>query len=291
MHLPEAFVTQMQHQLGEEANQLFSVLDGPSPISIHLHPVKTNPQFVNNHPVPWHKNLGRYLEERPVFTLDPTFHAGSFYVQEASSMFIAQGFEYFFKPDQRSGLKVLDLCAAPGGKSTLLASLLPSDAFFLANEVIQSRYQILNHNLDKWGLPNTSSSNHDPDDFKALEGFFDFILVDAPCSGEGLFRKDENAREEWSEENVILCAGRQKRILQAAVPLLKKGGILAYSTCTYNDLENQENCLWLENEFNLHHEAIPLTSDWGIVSKERGYQFYPHKVRGEGFFCAFFKKE
>jgi 16S rRNA C967 or C1407 C5-methylase (RsmB/RsmF family) len=139
----------------------------------------------------------------------------------------------------------------------------------LSNEVIQSRYQILNHNLAKWGLPNTATSNHDPDDFKDLEGFFDFILVDAPCSGEGLFRKDENAMDEWSEENVMICAGRQKRILQATVPLLKKGGILAFSTCTYNNRENQENCLWLEENFDLQHQEVPIENTMGNCPKEK----------------------
>jgi 16S rRNA C967 or C1407 C5-methylase (RsmB/RsmF family)/NOL1/NOP2/fmu family ribosome biogenesis protein len=289
MELPIAFQDRMLAQLGKDFPAFIEALEENAPVSIHLHQKKRNTEYEDSQKVPWHPELGRYLPERPVFTLDPSFHAGTYYVQEASSMFLAHIFKSVFK----NGLpkRVLDMCAAPGGKSTLIASLLDSDALLLSNEVIQSRFQILNQNLTKWGLPNTQSSNHDPENFKGLEGFFDFIVVDAPCSGEGLFRKDENASDEWSEENVNICAGRQKRILAATIPLLAENGILVYSTCTYNDQENQKNCKWIKSEFGLEEVPIPIDGLDGIEAKENGFQFYPHKVKGEGFFCAVFKQK
>ena len=161
-----------------------------------------------------------------------------------------------------------------------------SPSLVLANEVIRSRYQSLRHNLVKWGYSNSCSSMHDSREFSGLEGFFDLILVDAPCSGEGLFRKDPGATGEWSEEGVQLCAGRQKRILADAVKLLAPDGIMLFCTCTYNRQENEDNANWLKDTFGLHPEPIRLEADWGIVSSGMGYQFYPHRVRGEGFYLA-----
>lgn len=191
-------------------------------------------------------------------------------------------------------LRVLDLCAAPGGKSTLLASLLHADSLLVCNEVIRSRIPVLKENLEKWGNPNVVISNHDPEDFKALSGFFDLVLVDAPCSGEGLFRKDPEAVLEWSEENVRICAARQQRILTAAAPLLCDDGLLMYSTCTYNKEENEQNAEWL-SQHGFANIALTLPESWGVVEKNRdsvvGYQCYPHRVKGEGFFLSVFKKK
>lgn len=190
-------------------------------------------------------------------------------------------------------LRVLDLCAAPGGKTTLLASLLSDDSLLIANEVIRTRVPVLRENVEKWGWPNVVLANHDPDDLGKLEGFFDVVLVDAPCSGEGLFRKDAHAVGEWSEANVGVCSARQKRILTAAAPLVDQGGILIYSTCTYNDDENVDNVRFLtENGFR--NRPLTLPADWNVVEKETdgavGYQCYPHLVRGEGFFLSVFRK-
>ncbi|WP_367390502.1 RNA methyltransferase [Lewinella sp. LCG006] len=286
--LPLAFQAQMQDILTEEAYIAFAAsLETDAPVSLHLHPVKKGAQFPTGEAVPWHEG-GLYLTERPSFTLDPLFHAGAYYVQEASSMLIAAAFRQCF-PEGRP-LRVLDLCAAPGGKSTLLTSLLPGGSWLLANEVIRSRYQILRYNLNKWGYANTFTSNHDVEDFSKLEGFFDLVLVDAPCSGEGLFRKDQAARQEWSPENVNLCAARQGRILKAAAALVAPGGILLYSTCTYNQQENDENAAWLANESELTYKDLNFPTHWELEKRPHGYQAYPHRVRGEGFFLAAFQK-
>jgi len=287
VQLPVAFQAQMKEILAEDYAAFAASLETDAPVSLHLHPVKKGAHFPTGKPVPWHEG-GLYLAERPSFTLDPMFQAGAYYVQEASSMLVAAAFRECF-PDQRP-LRVLDLCAAPGGKSTLLTSLLPEGSWLLANEVIRSRYQILRYNLSKWGYNNTFTSNHDVEDFKKLGGFFDLVLVDAPCSGEGLFRKDQAARQEWSPENVNLCAARQGRILKAAADLVAPGGVLLYSTCTYNQQENDENTAWLAQENGLAYKDLNFPPHWDLEKRTHGYQAYPHRLRGEGFFLAAFKK-
>lgn len=287
VQLPVAFQATMKDILAEEYPAFAASLETEAPVSLHLHPLKKGAQFPTTAPVPWHEG-GLYLAERPSFTLDPLFHAGAYYVQEASSMLIAAAFRACF-PGKRP-LRVLDLCAAPGGKSTLLTSLLPKGSWLLANEVIRSRYQILRYNLNKWGYNNTFTSNHDVEDFQKLNGFFDLVLVDAPCSGEGLFRKDQAARQEWSPENVNLCAARQGRILKAAVDLVAPGGVLLYSTCTYNQQENDVNAAWLAQESGLSYKDLNFPSQWGLENRQHGSQAYPHRLQGEGFFLAAFQK-
>ncbi|HMQ48663.1 MAG TPA: hypothetical protein PKA00_14540 [Saprospiraceae bacterium] len=288
MTLPSPFSTRMQSDLGETEWRLFcQTLESPPPISLHYHVLKNFNWQENIGKVKWYSN-GVYLKERPVFTLDPAFHAGAYYVQEASSMFLAEALRQL--APQKEGLNVLDLCAAPGGKSTLILSLLGESCLLLSNEVIRSRYQILRQNLAKWAYPNAASSQHDSEDFLPLSGFFDVVLVDAPCSGEGLFRKDPEAVKEWSENHVQLCAARQRRILGNAVQLLAPGGLLLYATCTYNDLENEENSHWLSTSAGLQPRSISLESGWNIHSKQYGYQFYPHRLQGEGFYLAAFQK-
>ncbi len=285
--LPEAFLHQMQSQLGSEFEAFLAALETPPPTSIRRNNLKNKNWKENYDGVKWCDN-GVYLSERPVFTLDPSFHAGAYYVQEASSMFVEEAVQQTM--DLSTPLKALDLCAAPGGKSTLLASVLPENSLILCNEVIKPRYPILRENLMKWGYPGTHTSSHDSRDFTYLEGFFDLVLVDAPCSGEGLFRKDKKAIAEWSPESVLRCAARQKRILADAVKTVRPGGTLIYCTCTYNDTENDQNAAWLAQEFDLERVALEIPEDWGILSKGFGYQFYPHRVRGEGFYIACFKK-
>ena len=294
--LPSAFQTQMQAQLGDEYAAFEAALRQPPPVSIRLNPRKPAIDPAELVPIAWcvgaeNAIQGFYLPERPVFTLDPLFQCGAYYVQEASSMLLAEALRQM--DIHRHPLRALDLCAAPGGKSTLLASVLHSDSLLVCNEVIRSRIPVLRENMEKWGHANVVISNHDPDDFASLTGFFDLLLVDAPCSGEGLFRKDAEAMREWSESNVQLCSARQKRILSAAVPLLSDGGILIYSTCTYNDDENIDNVRWLlEQGFSPIKVSLP--ENWGIVEKHVGdsvgYQCYPHRVQGEGFFISLFRK-
>lgn len=288
MALPEAFLLSMQAQLGEEFAVFLAALDLTPPVSMRWNISKTTNYKGNYEKVKWY-NEGIYLTERPIFTLDPLLHAGAYYVQEASSMVIAAVVKQVlnvYKP-----LKVLDLCAAPGGKSTLLASILSKESFVLANEVIKPRYQILQENLVKWGSLNTHISNADSARLAALTGFFDLVLVDAPCSGEGLFRKDKKAAAAWSPAHVTHCAVRQKRILADAVKTLKSDGMLIYCTCTYNDEENEENAQWLQENFDLESVALNLPADWGVVRKSIGYQCYPHRVRGEGFYFSCFRNK
>lgn len=288
MNLPPPFIRQLEAILPDEAHALVAALDTPAPVSLHLNPRKDFAPAWPMLPVPWYAG-GRYLAERPSFTLDPAFHAGAYYVQEASSMLVAAAFERCF-PVLRP-LRVLDLCAAPGGKTTLLASLLPPGSWLLANEVIRSRYQVLRYNVSKWGFPHVFTSNHDAGDFRDLAGFFDLVLVDAPCSGEGLFRKDEAARGEWSPEHVQFCAARQGRILADVLPLVAPGGVLLYSTCTYNRTENDANAAWLAAQPGMSHIELDFPDHWALERRTHGYQAYPHRLQGEGFYLAAFQRD
>lgn len=288
--LPEAFALRQKESLLQQYNAFAASLEQVPPISVRRNPRKGfNLQTAG--PVRW-SSTGFYLQDRPSFTLDPVFHGGSYYVQEASSMFLEQAI--LQTHSHATPQTVLDLCAAPGGKSTHLASLLHNDSLLISNEVIRSRASILAENLQKWGHSNVVVTNNDPQDFQRLPGFFDVIVVDAPCSGEGLFRKDPDAMKEWSEENVQLCSKRQRRILEDVWPSLKENGILIYSTCTYNRLENEENLLWLKQEHDVAFLSLQTDPSWGIevVNEEGliGYRFYPHQVKGEGFFLAVIQK-
>jgi 16S rRNA C967 or C1407 C5-methylase (RsmB/RsmF family)/NOL1/NOP2/fmu family ribosome biogenesis protein len=288
---PPAFLERMQAQLGSEWNNFVEAHQKNSPTSIRINP-KKNFKIANDGNVAW-SLFGKYLDERPVFTLDPLFHAGTYYVQEASSMFLEQAFKQCVDLDQ--SLRVLDLSAAPGGKSTHILSLLNETSLLVSNEVIRSRASILSENIQKWGSASTLVTSNDPRDFEKLDGFFDVIVVDAPCSGEGLFRKDHDAMKEWSPENVALCASRQQRILNDVWPALKENGILIYCTCTYNESENENNLAWLKNEHAVEFLKIKTEKDWGVeeISKDEitGYRFFPHRVKGEGFFLSAMRKK
>jgi NOL1/NOP2/sun family putative RNA methylase len=243
--------------------------------------------------VAWSSN-GYYLKSRPSFTLDPMFHAGAYYVQEASSMFLEEALKQAV--DLTQPLKVLDLCAAPGGKSTLTQSVISNSSLLVSNEVIKARVNVLAENITKWGSANVIVTNNDPKDFQRLPGYFDVVIVDAPCSGSGLFRKDPKAVDEWSEQNVQLCNQRQQRILADVLPALKPGGVLIYSTCSYSPEENEDICDWLMDNYSFENTRFTLNEELGIVettspnNKAVGYRFYPDKVKGEGLFIAAFKK-
>jgi 16S rRNA C967 or C1407 C5-methylase (RsmB/RsmF family) len=280
----------MKAQLGAGFSLFADTLATEPPVSIRLNPAKQGYEATGLAPVPWHPE-GYYLSARPVFTLDPVFHAGGYYVQEASSMVLHEVLNQCLPAGQRhTPLRILDLCAAPGGKSTLLASWMPAGSLLLANEVIRSRVTVLKENLARWGHPGTFTCSYDPEAFVQLHGFFDIVLVDAPCSGEGLFRKDPDAIQEWSPEHVQLCSARQRRILSAAVSLVAPGGLLLYSTCTYNELENDQNAQWLAEHHKLTHLNVALPAEWGIRARDYGYQCYPHRLRGEGFYFAAFRQ-
>ena len=293
---PIEFTRSLQEILpASEAEELCAALEAPSPVSVRYNPYKITDEAPGR-AVPWCR-YGRYLKERPSFTLDPAFHCGAYYVQEASSMFIGHLYEQAMARIGRNrdaGLRILDLCAAPGGKTTLLATLAGLENIVVANEVIRARAMTLADNVRKWGLGNVVVTNNDPAHFVGLQEYFDVIAVDAPCSGEGMFRKDLQAREQWSPENVRLCAQRQRRILSDIWGSLKPGGILLYSTCTFNRTEDEENIAWLVDQYDCEPIEVELDPAWGIVrSEEAGictFRFYPHRVEGEGFFAAVLHK-
>jgi 16S rRNA C967 or C1407 C5-methylase (RsmB/RsmF family)/NOL1/NOP2/fmu family ribosome biogenesis protein len=290
MTLPPDFEMRMQHRLRDEWPAFQSSLQQSSPTSIRLNPSKKS--IAPEKKIPW-TETGYYLEERPRFTLDPLFHAGVYYVQEASSMLVEQGVRQSMEVTQP--ILALDLCAAPGGKSTHLLSLLSPDSFLVSNEVIRARASVLSENIQKWGYENVLVTSNDPIDFQLLPGFFDLIVVDAPCSGEGLFRKDQAAMKEWSVGNVQLCAQRQQRIVADVWPSLKEEGILLYSTCTYSEEENEQNLQWLANDKQVEFVSLKLEASWGVEEVKNGnvlgYRCYPHRVNGEGFFLAIVRKK
>lgn len=290
MELPASFIDYTRALLGdEEYDKLAVALQQEPPVSIRLNQLKINHSLSDK--VPW-SSEGFYLEERLTFTFDPLFHAGCYYVQEASSMFVEQVLrQYITGP-----VKMLDLCAAPGGKSTHARSVLPEGSLLVANEVIRNRSQILAENLTKWGHPDVVVTNNDPADFSALLSFFDVILTDVPCSGEGMFRKDPVAVSEWSPENVEICWQRQRRIISDIWPSLKPGGLLIYSTCTYNTQEDEENIRWMRDEFGAEILPVDALTAWNITGNLLAgedfpvYRFLPHRTKGEGFFLAVLRK-
>ena len=290
MQLPVQLLKSLEGTKGFDRQAFEQVhASGEQVTSIRINPIK-DPNlpsyFIRSSKIPW-TEFGYYLSERPSFTFDPLFHAGCYYVQEASSMFLEQALKQTC--NLSNSLKILDLCAAPGGKSTHIQSLITQDSLLVSNDVIRSRANVLKDNIIKWGTANVVVTNNDPKDFSGLSNYFDVIVIDAPCSGSGLFRRDPEAIEEWSENNVQLCSQRQQRILADALPALKKDGILIYSTCSYSMEEDEDITKWLLNEFPLQQLPIVVDSDWGIVNTGSGYRFWPDKVKGEGLFLGCFQ--
>ena len=285
--LPVDFIESMHQQMGNEAELLVRALETEPITSIRLNSKLDVLTFdCDTDEVPWHVD-GYYLSERPQFTLDPLFHAGCYYVQEASSMFLQQVLEQYVNTSSI----VLDLCAAPGGKSTLISEYLGRDGLLLSNEVVRQRVFILSENIQKWGNGNTIVTHNTAEEYgERCKHLFDCILVDAPCSGEGMFRKDEQARSEWSLKAVKMCAERQRSILMDVWDALKPGGILVYSTCTFNEEENEKNVEWLAE--TLGADVLPIDYDpsWGITEGNMGYHFYPHKTKGEGLYICALRK-
>jgi len=292
MILPEALLHSLEGVPGYNRLHFEEVHQNPVPVtSVRLNPDKPFPfpEQWQTSPVPWCEE-GRYLATRPSFTQDPLFHAGAYYVQEASSMFIQHVIAQLF--DQHSPIHIADICAAPGGKSTLLAAYF-KQAFLVSNEVIKTRTPILIENMAKWGAPNTIVTQNDPAHFKHLPGFFDLMLVDAPCSGSGLFRKDPAALDEWSEEQVLICSRRQQRILADVLPALQEGGILLYATCSYSTSENETITQWLLDEMDMECVPVTVPENWGIVhsSLHGTFRFFPQLLQGEGFYLSVLRKK
>ena len=281
MTLPEDFVRMMHEQYdADTADSLCHALCDTEPeVSIRLNPRKGKTLSIENLDVeacPWCPDA-YYLHERPAFTFDPLLHAGAYYVQEASSMYVSQLLRHHFPISGPSA--ALDLCAAPGGKSTLLASLLPQGSILVSNEPMPKRAQVLAENMQKWTrtaegeypVRSVVTQNY-PTDFVEFTDSFDLLLTDVPCSGEGMFRKDEVAVQDWSLQNVDLCWRRQREILQGIWHVLKPGGLLIYSTCTFNHFEDEDNVRWICENLG------------GMLLEER--HFLPGRDRGEGFYCA-----
>lgn len=267
------------------------------PVSIRLNPFKRPsselPILKGSSPVPWSSH-GHILAERPVFTLHPLFHAGCYYVQDSSAMYVGHIFRKLL-PDVPGRPRVLDLCAAPGGKTTDIAASLRErcgdDFLLVSNEVMKQRAGVLDDNVARWGDPNVVVTSVDPAAFARMRGFFDIIVADVPCSGEGMFRKDARAVEEWSPEVVKLCASRQRRILADVWPSLKKGGFLVYSTCTYEEAENDDNLKWAADE--LGGEIVPPQDEFGEFGVRRtgyGNLLKAGEVPGEGQWVGALRK-
>lgn len=292
MNIPSSLLSSLRNVPGFDREAFVAAHEQAPPVSVRRHPIKGSTLFPDLEVVQWCPK-GIYLPQRPVFTLDPAFHAGAYYVQEASSMFLHHALLHLGA--NKANLRVLDLCAAPGGKSTLIADILSPDSLLISNEVIRSRAAILEENIARWGYMNTWVTSNDPRDLGRLHGYFDIIVVDAPCSGSGLWRKDANALNEWSEANVALCAGRQQRILADIWPALKTGGLLVYATCSYSHEEDEDILGWLAKTYDVAGLSIPINEQWGITPITSGglsgYRFFPGKVKGEGFFLAAMRKQ
>lgn len=260
----------------------------PAPISIRINSKKHTDINTNLKPVPWCPQ-GYYLPQRPVFTLDPLLHAGAYYVQEAGSMLSGFVFDQLFP--NKEHLTVLDLCAAPGGKSTHIADLIGESSLLISNEVIQSRTQILAENASKWGSMNQWITQCDPKILGQIHSFFDCILIDAPCTGSGLWRRDVKTMEEWSIDAVKLCSERQKRIIADIAPSIKPQGYIIYSTCSYSREENEDMVDWMCTQLGWEAQEIKVLDKWNIERSRSqlgkpGYRFAPWHSASEGFFIA-----
>lgn len=302
MNLPKEFETYTRKLFGEERYALFlKGLDQDSPTSIRLNTFKLKKnegisETLIPQQIPWCKE-GYYLNERPNFTFDPLLHAGIYYVQEASSMFLSHVLRQLIKHP----VTMLDLCAAPGGKTTCARTAIPDGSLLFSNEPIGKRAQILAENIQKFGHPDIVVTNNYPRDYKKTKLAFDVIVADVPCSGEGMFRKDAQAIEEWSLQNVEKCCQLQRSIITDIWDNLRPGGILVYSTCTFNAHENEENIAWILNHYDAELIEIPVEKEWNITSSLIGnplndgrkfpvYRFIPGLTKGEGLFMAVLRK-
>ncbi len=299
MALPKEFINILTEILeADERDRLLNALETEPQVSIRFNPLIPDAESLAlqslecsaDGRVPWGGNAV-YLDHRPQFTLDPLIHMGCYYVQEASSMFLEQA----VRKCVSGPVKALDLCAAPGGKSTLLASLLPDGSLLVSNEIQRGRAQILAENMTKWGRTGVMVTCNTPKQIGQSNLMFDLIAVDAPCSGEGMFRKDEGAVADWSLQNVEMCAARQRQIIEDIWPALKPGGYLIYSTCTFNRHEDEDNVRWIMEQFGAEAIKIETTPEWNIAgSLTRDdlpvYHFMQHRTRGEGFFLCLLRK-
>ncbi|NPD92018.1 methyltransferase RsmF C-terminal domain-like protein [Xylanibacter muris] len=295
MNLPESFTSYTKALIGDGlfGKLLHGLTDEEPPASIRINGMKhhIHDEDTSRQAIPWCE-YGMYLDKRPAFTFDPLFHAGHYYVQEASSMFL----HHILKSYISSPVIMLDMCAAPGGKSTTAMGALPEGSTLIANEPVRQRSQILAENIQKWGNPGTIVTNNYPKDFAKSGMVFDVILCDVPCSGEGMFRKDEDAVREWSTQNVENCRNLQREIVAQAWKCLSEGGLLVYSTCTFNAKENEENVKWISEELGAEILPVAIEEQWGITGsllkgfQKPVYRFLPGVTKGEGLFMAALRK-
>ncbi|MGI6232583.1 MAG: methyltransferase RsmF C-terminal domain-like protein [Prevotella sp.] len=295
MLLPHDFEKEMRPVLGDERyGRLAAALtEDESPVSVRLNPFKINVSSIAvpdaDGKVPW-CSLGRYLSSRPAFTFDPLLHAGTYYVQEASSMFLAE----VLRRRVSSPVLMLDLCAAPGGKSTVARSVLPAGSVVVSNEPDAKRASVLVENVRKFGHPDTVVTRALPADYRRSGLVFDVVLTDVPCSGEGMFRKDSGAADEWSLSNVARCRQLQRTIVADAWHCLRPGGLLVYSTCTFNTAEDEENVEWICEELGAEPLSMDMPAEWGVSGAVTGnlpvFRFFPGRTRGEGLFMAVLRK-
>ncbi len=296
MNLPPQFTEYTRRLLGDASYTRLAgaLMSGDCPTSIRLNPFKAGdydvPPSIADSAVPWCSLTGRYLKRRPDFTFDPFLHAGMYYVQEAASMFVHHAVQTFI----HTPVRMLDLCAAPGGKSTALRAALPDGSLLFSNEPIRTRAQILGENMQKFGHEDVVVTNNYPRDYRKAGITFDAILADVPCSGEGMFRKDEGARSEWSRQNVENCRRLQRGIVADIWDCLAPGGLLFYSTCTFNAHENEENVAWIASALGGDILAVPTEREWNIMPSVTGggpaCRFMPGTSRGEGLFMAVLRK-
>lgn len=284
--LPQEFLSRMEKQLGEEYPAFLASLEHPRAVALRLNPLKGKLPAVPyiGEGVPW-EPMGYYYEPDARPGLHPYHDAGVYYLQEASAMSAVA----LLQP--QPGEWVCDLCAAPGGKTTQIAGRMQGEGFLLCNEINPKRARILSRNIERMGVGNALVTNEHPEKLaQRLAGCFDRVLVDAPCSGEGMFRKEEAAVTDWSEETVAMCANRQKEILRSAARLLRPGGRLVYSTCTFAPEENEgviAAFLQEHSDFTAEHVEAP----WFAPGENGSFRIWPHKVLGEGHFAAVLRRQ
>ena len=292
MELSGKFVEEMNGLLGDDACKLLAaVRQREATVAVRLNASKPvgDALAAGDSRVAWCP-YGRYLDARAQFTFDPLLHAGAYYVQDASSAVVW----HIVNELVHGPVRYLDLCAAPGGKTTAAIDALPEGSLVVANEIMPARAQILKENVAKWGSPGCVVTCNDSRAFASLEGFFDVVAADVPCSGEGMFRKDQEAVAQWSPALVRQCAARQREILASVWPALRQGGLLIYSTCTYNRSENEAIVEYVIDELGAESVGLDIPSQWGISrgigTNAHCMRFFPHRTRGEGLFVAVLRK-
>lgn len=288
--IPSGFISMMKESFPEIADTVINALDSSPSVAVRINNNKNYDPFPDAEPIKWCES-GKYLSSRPVFTLDPLFHAGAYYVQDPSSMI----YQYIISQLVSGPVSLLDLCAAPGGKTTAAINAIPEGSVIVANEYVQSRANILLENITKWGFPDAIVTNSSADNFGKLPHIFDILMIDAPCSGEGMMRKESIARIQWSPSLIRQCSNLQYDIVKDAIPSLKPGGYLIYSTCTFNREENERNLERFITEFNLEPIELEIPANCGILtsgtSDYPAMRFMPGLIRGEGLFVAVMRKK